>query len=209
MHKNSKYGFDSKILFQLFFLLLVPPVMNAQVIDTLKTTGPKDTVILKKTVIYHSPKQAALYSTMLPGLGQAYNKKYWKIPVLYACIGGITYSIIYNNNNYLTYRTAYRIRKDNDPSTVDEFADITSKNYLNDDNLLSLTKGYHRWRDLSIFGAALLYVLNIVDASVDAHLFLFDVSDNLSVNVQPVFITTAGINKPTVNMTGLSIHFNF
>lgn len=214
MHKKRKYNFVPRpflITVQLFFLLLSIPVAKAQVIDTLKTTGPKDTVILKKQLVIHSPRKAAIYSTILPGLGQAYNKKYWKIGVLYAGIGGLTYSIIRNNNDYLTYRTAYRARMDGDSTTIDDFSDKTKPNYLNDDYLLAYTKSAHRWRDLSIFGAALLYVLNIVDASVDAHLFSFDVSDDLSLNIQPLFITTAGINRTGrfTNTTGLSVHLNF
>ena len=213
MHKKRKYGLIQtrfRFIVQLLFLLVSTSFVHAQVIDTLKTTGPKDTVILKKELVKHSPRKAALYSTALPGLGQAYNKKYWKIPVLYACIGGLTYSIIYNNNNYITYRTAYRKRMDNDPTTIDEFAQVGTKNYLPDDYLLANTKGFHRWRDLSIFGAALLYVLNIVDATVDAHLFTFDVSDDLSLNVRPAFITTAGMNRTrSINTTGLSVRLNF
>ncbi len=207
MHKKIKYSISKKkflIAVRLVFLLALSGSAHAQVMDTLKTTGPRDTVILKKQINEPSPRKAAIYSTILPGLGQAYNKKYWKIPILYAGIAGLTYSIIYNNNNYLTYRSAYRIRKDTDPTTVDQFVGI-----LNDDYLLQYTKSFHRWRDLSIFGAALLYALNVVDATVDAHLSTFDVSDDLSLRIQPVFYTTAEINKPGVKITGLSVHLNF
>jgi hypothetical protein len=210
MHKNNKYSFVKKrfqTVFQLFFLLFLIQSGSAQVIDTLKTTGARDTVILKKQVVLHSPRKAALYSTMLPGLGQVYNKKYWKVGVLYAGLGALTYAIVANNKNYQLHRSAYRIRMDGDSTTIDEFADPASKEYMNDDFLLATTKGFHRWRDLSIFGAALVYVLNIVDASVDAHLFSFDVSDDLSLRVQPTYITTAGINR--TNLTGLSIRLNF
>ena len=192
-------------------MLLLTQIAPAQVIDTLKTTtGPKDTVILKKEPVLHSPRKAALYSTMLPGLGQAYNKKYWKVGLVYACAGALTFFIIDNNNQYHRYRYAYRLRMDKDSSTVDEFGIPGSKNYRNDDYLLSYTKFYHRWRDLSIFGAALLYVLNIVDASVDAHLFSFDVSDDLSLRFQPTFISTASVNRmERVNTTGLSLRLTF
>jgi hypothetical protein len=195
------------ILIHLLFLLLSVKVSPAQ--DTVKTSPAKDTMVLKKEAVLHSPKKAALYSTILPGLGQAYNKKYWKIPVLYAGIAGITYAIIYNNNNYLNYRNAYRERMDNDPTTIDPYSDKNSKYYLNDEYLLDITQYFHRWRDLSIFGATLLYVLNIVDATVDAHLFSFDVSDNLSLHFQPAWITTAGINRTANYITGLSLHLNF
>jgi hypothetical protein len=210
MHKKEKYCFIKKRFktsLQLFFLFLsIHAVSSAQVIDTVKTAGVHDTVILKKTVVLHSPKKASLYSTICPGLGQAYNKKYWKIPVLYAGFAGLGYSIYSNQKDYIRYRTAYRIRMDTDSTTTDEFV----KTIRNPDNLLKATKTLHRWRDLSIFGAALLYVLNIVDATVDAHLFSFDVSDDLSLNFQPAFFSTASItNKQPVNVTGLSIHLNF
>jgi hypothetical protein len=209
MHKKVKYCFIRKRFktsFQLFFLFLSVHAASAQVIDTVKTAGVHDTVILKKTVVLHSPKKASLYSTICPGLGQAYNKKYWKIPVLYAGFAGLGYLIYSNQKDYIRFRTAYRIRLDGDPATIDEFV----FSIRSDDKLLKATKTIHRWRDLSIFGTALLYVMNIVDASVDAHLFSFDVSDDLSLNVQPVFISTASLtNKQPVNLPGLSIHINF
>jgi hypothetical protein len=211
MHKINKYSRIKKrsaILLPLFLLFITVKICPAQG-DTLKTHAVNDTVILKKEAVLHSPRKAALYSTMLPGLGQVYNKKYWKVPVLYAGIAGLTYAIISTNNNYLNYRSAYRIRMDTIASTVDPYADKTSKTYLSTDELLNTTKYFHRWRDLSIFGAALLYVLNIVDATVDAHLFTFDVSDDLSLHVQPTWINTAGINNTRNSITGLSLHLNF
>jgi hypothetical protein len=208
MHKKEQYCFIKKrfkTILQLFFLFLSVRAASAQVIDTVKTAGVHDTVILKKTVVLHSPKKAALYSTVCPGLGQAYNKKYWKIPVLYAGFAGLGYAIYSNQKDYIRYRTAYRLRLDGDPATIDEFA----YSIKNADQLLGAVRTLHRWRDLSIFGTGLLYLMNIVDACVDAHLFSFDVSDDLSLNYQPVFISTASINKHPVNVAGLSIHINF
>jgi hypothetical protein len=208
MHRKEQYCVLKKrfkTTLQLFFLFLSIHAASAQVIDTAKTAGVHDTVILKKTVVLHSPKKAALYSTICPGLGQAYNKKYWKIPVMYAGFAGLGYLIYDNQKEYIRYRTAYRFRLDDDTATVDEFA-YTIKSA---DQLLGAVRTLHRWRDLSIFGTAMLYLMNIVDASVDAHLFSFDVSDDLSLNYQPVFISTVGINKQPVSITGLSIHINF
>lgn len=210
MHNTGKYRCIKKkraILINL--LLLVVSLSTSYAQDTTKASKTKDTVILKQNVVLHSPRKASIYSTILPGLGQLYNKKYWKVPVLYAGIGGLTYAIISNNKNYLNYRSAYRIRMDGDATTIDPYADVNSKDYLSDKYLESVTKNFHRWRDLSIFGAALLYVLNIVDASVDAHLFSFDVSDDLSLHIRPAWITTAGINYSRRNVTGLSVHLNF
>ncbi|MDQ3047031.1 MAG: DUF5683 domain-containing protein, partial [Bacteroidota bacterium] len=119
-----------------------------------------DTIAIKKTV-YHSPKKAALMSAVLPGLGQAYNKKYWKIPVIYAGFAGLGYAINFNQVKYVRYRNALRTRLDSDPATVDNYVGQYS-----DDQLNTLQQYYHRYRDLSVIGAVLIYVLNIVDASV-------------------------------------------
>lgn len=208
MHKVGKYGV-TKIQYYIFVpfvcLLFFITTIQAQVtVDTTKTIRSKDTVILKKTAVLHSPRKAALYSTILPGLGQVYNRKYWKVPVIYAAAGALTYFIISNQKDYIMYRTAYRLRVDGDSTTIDQFADK-----YNESTLLTATQQTHKFRDLSIFGVTLLYLLNIVDASVDAHLFTFDVSDNLSLNVRPAFITTVGINTPKNNISGVSLHLTF
>ncbi len=148
----------------------------------------------------HSPKKAALYSTFLPGLGQAYNKKYWKIPVLYAGFGALAYSFNHNQTRFVKYRNAYKYRIDGDAATVDNYVGIYS-----DENLNTLQKYYHRYRDLTVIGVALVYILNIVDASVDAHLFTFDVSDNLSMKIQPAIINS-NYNSYTAGI-GLKIGF--
>lgn len=128
----------------------------------------------------HSPKRAAVLSAVLPGAGQAYNKKYWKIPIIYGGFAGLAYAIRFNNQEYKIYKDAFKARLDGDESTTDPFAGIYSEN-----DLTTLKDFYRRNRDLSIIGTGLLYLLNIVDASVDAHLFNFNVNENLSLNVMP------------------------
>jgi len=141
--------------------------------------------IISDTVfIEHSPRKATIFSTVLPGLGQAYNKKYWKIPVIYAGFTGLSYLAIINNKDYITYKDAYRQRLDGDESTIDAYVDIYS-----DNDLVTLKNFYRRNRDLSIIGISVLYVLNIIDASVDAHLFNFNVNDDLSIFIQPQYQT--------------------
>ena len=208
MHKVEKYGFTKTrfyIFVQLVCFLFLLTEAKAQVM-TIDTTAakPKDTVVLKKTAVLHSPRKAAIYSAILPGLGQAYNKKYWKIPVIYAVAGALTYFVISNQRDYMTYRTAYRLRVDGDSATIDQFA-----NQYNESSLLNATQQTHRFRDLSIFGVTLVYLLNIVDASVDAHLFTFDVSYDLSLKFQPALIQTVGINTPKNTITGISLHLTF
>lgn len=137
---------------------------------------PKDLILkdsLQKTAINPlAPAKAAFYSAILPGLGQAYNKKYWKIPIVYAAIGTGVYAYTWNNKKYHAYRDAYKQRL---AGKEDEFA------YLDDSRLIEGQKFYQKNRDLSAIITVALYVLNIVEANVDAHLMQFNVNDKLSV----------------------------
>nr|WP_091146704.1 DUF5683 domain-containing protein [Flavobacterium caeni] len=119
-----------------------------------------------------SPAKAAFYSALFPGMGQAYNKKYWKMPLVYAAIGTSTYFYIWNQKNYNEYRDAYKRRLAG--YSDDKFS------FLSDDRLLTGQRFYQKNRDLSALVTAAFYILNIVDANVDAHLQQFNVSDNLS-----------------------------
>lgn len=124
---------------------------------------------------------------MLPGLGQAYNNKYWKIPVIYAGFGAMSYFFTINNSRYLKYKKALILRNDDDETTIDDYA----TQYPNQQTLIEYKDYYRRNRDLSVIGFALFYVLNIVDANVDANLFYFDVSDDLSMEWMPVAIPSS------------------
>ena len=139
-----------------------------------------DTVEVIEPIRLHSPTKATLFSTLLPGLGQAYNKKYWKMPIIYASIGTAMYFGISNHKNFKDFKTAYGQRVDGDANTVDQYADI-----LTDESLRANMDYHQRSRDLSYIMVGLFYVLNIVDAAVDAHLFNFPKNDNLSFNIQP------------------------
>jgi len=123
------------------------------------------------------PSKAAFYSALLPGLGQAYNKDYWKVPLVYVAIGTSTYYYIHSNNQYHRYRDAYKRRMAgfND----DEFQ---GEKYLDNQKLLDAQKGFQRNRDLSMLITVGFYILNIVEANVAAHLKQFNVSENLSLN---------------------------
>jgi hypothetical protein len=147
--------------------------------------------------IVHSPKKATIYSAILPGLGQAYNKKYWKIPLIYAGFGTIGYFIGWNNNFYKTYKLAYSDLTDDDPDS-DSFLDVLPPGYNLDDpttynnfksGLSKQQDYYRRNRDLLVIAMIGFYGLNIIDASVDAHLFDFDISEDLTMNWQPAVNT--------------------
>ncbi|SFB97777.1 hypothetical protein SAMN05421780_102156 [Flexibacter flexilis DSM 6793] len=128
-----------------------------------------------------SPKKAAILSAVLPGLGQAYNKKYWKIPILYTGGAVLGYYIGFNNRYYKRFKTAIKLRTDGDTNTVDEYATT----YPNEAQLRTGRDYYRRNRDLLIIVSAFTYLLNIADASVDAHLAGFNVSDDLALRVSP------------------------
>lgn len=130
-----------------------------------------DTLVIKE-IDPLRPTKASFYSALLPGLGQAYNKKYWKIPIVYGAIGTSLYFYINNNKKYNNYRDAYkrRLQGFND----DEYQ------YLDDSRLIQAQRFYQRNRDLSLLVTVAFYVLNIVDANIDAHLAQFNVNDKLS-----------------------------
>ena len=134
----------------------------------------------------HSPTKATVLSAVIPGSGQIYNKKYWKAPIVYASIGTSLYFALYNHKYFKEFKEAYLIRIDGDVSTIDEYADV-----LSEDGLRANMDYHQRNRDLSYVFVGLFYVLNIVDAAVDAHLFNFPKNDKLSFNLQPSIELTA------------------
>lgn len=187
------------LIFTALLLTFSVVTSSGQTTDTLQQQKP----LQKKLNLpkQHSPKLAALMSAVVPGAGQIYNKKYWKVPVIYAGAIGLGYSLNFNQNKYIDYRNAYKARLDNDPTTVDNYPAYSES------DLLTLQRYYHRFRDLSIIGGTILYFLNVVDASVDAHLFNFSIEDDdLSFNIQPTLINTARLNQYT---TGLSVSLRF
>ena len=137
------------------------------------------------------PTKAAFYSALLPGLGQAYNKKYWKIPIVYGAIGTSLYFYIDNSKKYHSYRDAYKRR-------LLGFDDDQYQ-YLDDSRLVQAQRFYQRNRDLSLLVTIGFYVLNIVDANVDAHLIQFNVSDKLS--FQPDVYMNDIDYKPNLGLT--------
>jgi len=209
MH-NLKEHHKANKLFQYFigvtFLFLSVAKGHAQLTDSIvRTDSSKNLAASVSAPVvagkYHSPRKAAWMSAALPGLGQVYNKKYWKLPVIYAGFVGLGYSFQYNQGKYVKYRDAYKFRIDEDSSTIDDYIGIYS-----DDNLSALYQYYHRYRDLTVIAGAALYLLQIVDASVDAHMFTFNVSDDLSLNLHPTLIHIAGLNE---NRTGLGLTIKF
>lgn len=147
-----------------------------------------------------APARAAFYSAVLPGLGQAYNGRYWKIPIVYAALGVGTYFYINNDNEYHRYRDAYRIRLAG--GTNDEFSDENGTPLISDSGLQDAQEFYQRNKELSLLVMIGLYALNIIDANVDAHLQQFNVSENLALKPAYNFNTFTGKTD-----FGLSLNF--
>jgi hypothetical protein len=138
-----------------------------------------DTTQTKINVL--APAKAAFYSAILPGLGQAYNKKYWKIPLVYGAIGAGIYSYLWNKNKYNIYRDAYKERLLLGERSTDQFNNDPSKGiFLSEARLIDAQKFHERFQDLSLLVTVLLYVLNIVDANVDGHLQQFNINGKLT-----------------------------
>jgi len=146
----------------------------------------------------HSPGRAALYSALLPGAGQAYNRAYWKIPIAWAGLGLSYYFIQRNGTEYDRYKDAYLAVVDNDPGTVDEFNGAYSAA-----SLLNVADTYRRWRDLSYISLGLVYILNIMDATVDAYFVRFDVSPDLGMALEP------GLPLAAMGAAGISLTFTW
>lgn len=180
----------NKLLITGIFLCLVCFSLSAQnkdkeeKIEELPEPVIADSIIkIKDPINPLSPAKAAFYSAVLPGLGQAYNKKYWKIPLVYAALGTGVYFYVNNNKQYNRYRDAYKSRLAG--FTNDEFYFDANGNKLEiprvtDDGLLRAQKLFRRNKEISLLVTIGLYALNIIDANVDAHLMQYNVDENLS-----------------------------
>lgn len=137
------------------------------------------------------PQKAIWYSALCPGLGQLYNRRYWKLPIVGAGVVGIAYAIGWNGKYYTAYTNAYRDIADDNPNT-NSYLDLLPKGYTdyNISQLTTLIKNrqqiYRRYRDLSIIGAVGVYLICMIDAYVDAQLYDFDMSPDLSFRPQSI-----------------------
>lgn len=166
--------------------------------DSTKVTSALN--ISKDTFRKHSPKVAAIRSALVPGLGQIYNKKYWKLPIVYGALGTCAGVFVYNLQWYKRTRFAYTTLATND---VANFSNVhPNLQFLinrNDQSTLQyLRNQYRRDIDYSVLFFLLLWGLNVVDATVDAHLKSFDVSPNLGLQLQPGRSELAGTNGLSV-----------
>lgn len=146
------------------------------------------------------PGKAALYSALVPGLGQIYNRKYWKLPIVYVALGTATYAAIWNNQQANIYLDAFY--EQTDPGNPNPgFAGVYTEAQL-----IELYYQHRRWQDMSIIIGAALYGLQVLDAYVDAHLYDFDVSDDLTLHWEPSLINMSYQAIPALGV-GLTLSF--
>lgn len=148
----------------------------------------------QKIALYHNPGKAALLSAILPGAGQVYNNRWWKVPIVYAALGTTIYFLVDNQQQYSRYRADY-IRASTDSS----FAKFNDPIVLN-----TYVDFYRRNRDYSVVALIAVYALNVVDAYVDAHLLSFDISDDISMHFEP-YISPVQIGKSYQAVGGLQL----
>ncbi len=161
--------------------------------------GALDAVYQYKTTKPIVPAKPTIYSTLVPGLGQIYNGEYWKVPIVYGGLAFCGYLINFNNVQYHRYRDAYNDVSNKIPDEFNGQFSASDLKYFRD--------GYRRNRDYSILVTGLIYVLNIVDAHVFAHLADYDVSDNLSMRFEPTLFTNQTFAVNPNNFTP-SVGFN-
>jgi len=131
--------------------------------------------LIRKEIDPLRPSKAAFYSALLPGLGQAYNKKYWKIPIVWGAIGAGVYFYVRNDKQFNRYRDAYKSR-------LAGFEDDEFYGAISDDGLIRAQEQFRKNKEMSLLITFGLYALNIIDANVDAHLLQFNVDENLSLS---------------------------
>ena len=210
-------------LWQLTYLVEAEPQDTLPAIDQSGVMQPQDsivveqeidTVAVKKKEFKPDPKKTIIMSAIFPGLGQIYNRKYWKLPILYGGFVGLSYAISWNNRYYQDYFQAYKDIMDDDPETnswhnflrYGQDPETVDTTWLKD--VLRRGKNYYRrYRDLSIIGTVALYAISVMDAYVDAQLFDFEITPDLSMRVEPAVIQKNSYY--TANAFGFHCSFNF
>jgi hypothetical protein len=174
-------------------------------------------VMGKVRVFNPDPQRALWLALVIPGGGQIYNRKYWKLPIIYGGFMGCIYAMSWNNSQYVDYSKAYHDLTDNDPATqsYNEFLhlgtqirDQDKKHY--EDIFKKRKDKFRRWRDLSFFVMLGVYALSVIDAYVDAELSVFDISKDLSLKVEPTIINNHSSAKAwDSSSVGLQCSLNF
>jgi|APTNR8051073442_1049403.scaffolds.fasta_scaffold00262_39 hypothetical protein len=183
------------VLTLLFFALAVGAFAQLRSGDSTRVIP--DTVEIESYATRFNPREAALYAAVLPGLGQIYNKKYWKLPLVYGGFIGFGYGLNFYQKGYTKYK--------GELFDVLETGDDFSESGFTEDQLRNIVDQYRRERDFFIILMAGMYLLQIVDAHVDAHLKEFDLNPNLHVRIQPTWES----DMMTGRSAGISLKFRF
>ena len=163
------------------------------------------------------PQRAMWLALVFPGAGQIYNRKYWKLPIVYGGFVGCVYALTWNNMMYKDYSQAYLDIMDDDPTTASYEKFLHLGRQIDDSNreryktiFKSRKDKYRRWRDMSLFVMVGVYALAVIDAYVDAELSVFDISKDLSLKVQPAVINNPIVENPLyASSVGINCKLNF
>ena len=187
-----------KSIYSIFFFLFVTSVFTQNNDDLIikKDSVPVKGIILNQGINPLSPARAAFYSAVLPGLGQAYNQKWWKVPVVWAAIGTGVYFYVDNDKEFNRYRDAYKLDLANRPH---EFDGEDGRPVLTQDALIRAQDVFKKNRDLSLFITLGLYALNILEANVDAH--LPDKALDTNLTFRPAVFTEPMTNRALAGVT--------
>jgi hypothetical protein len=186
--------------------------------DTLPATSSEKSLVIKN--VNHSPKKAGMLSAILPGLGQMYNHKYWKVPIVWGAIGGVGYLAYLNTAYYSFFHGALIIANYPYHTNADLFNYAEKSPYksiatnLSSTDISKMSEAtfqiqndyYQRNRDLSYFFVGILYLCNILDATVDGHLYNYNIDDDLSFHIQPSIF---GAGMSASSAMGMSFRLTF
>jgi hypothetical protein len=189
--------FGGKIIF--WPVLAVAMITSPGMVGSAFTQTGNDTIMAspRQPATAHPPSRATFLAALIPGAGQAYNRKYWKIPIVYAGLTVAGYMLVTNQKNYTYSKTNYIALTDDIDSTVSQSTKSAQELKADIDN-------YRRFRDLSVLALLAWHGLSIIDANVDAHFFNWDVSEDLSLKIRPQAMWV-GSMKPGI---GVSLTLN-
>jgi hypothetical protein len=192
VHKKHLYTLCMGVFFLLHFAASSLAQSDTLTLDTNAVKKPR-TFKERWNMLPHSPMKATVFSAILPGAGQVYNKKYWKAPIAVVGEGVCIGFILYNTQEYLKYKNEFINMSLGKPSTLNKVLAA-----VNDDQ-----EYYRKMRDISYLSLIAVHLLQVIDANVDAHLTYFDVGNDLSLNIHPSFVRA---NHTSLGL-GLSLHF--
>jgi len=204
----------ARIFIPLFIIILLfCPEYSLRAQDTLVVEGKG------RKIVKADPMRATMLAVALPGLGQIYNRKYWKLPLVYAGFGGVIFAISYNTTNYNKFMKAYqdftdeipetdsyiKLIRNADPKTYDPVLhpstyDLSTATWYTE-RMLRQVDYFKKYRDLSYIGFAAWYLFTVLDANVDASLLNYDISNNLDLQIEPLQVPQAGYTSLGMNVS--------